>query len=249
MYGYIYKTTDLTNGKIYIGKRVSHKFIPSYLGSGVDIKDAIQQKGRENFIVEFLIPCFSKKELCAEERFLISYFDARNPNIGYNRALGGEGIGLSGEDHPMYGKYGSLHPNYGKHYNVGEDNYWSSHTHPMKGKKLSEDTRAKMSLAQLGNSHALGYTQTPGHRSKISESLKSNHGDVSGSNNKAFYKKVPITNGQENKLIDQSDYDYYIQNGWTKGRIIHRICTNCGEEFTCRGGRPKLCNKCKEVII
>lgn len=35
MYGYIYKTTNLINGKIYIGQKKSEKFLGiNYLGSG-----------------------------------------------------------------------------------------------------------------------------------------------------------------------------------------------------------------------
>lgn len=41
MYGYIYKTTDLTNGLIYVGQKHSDHFIPEYPGSGSKIKQAI----------------------------------------------------------------------------------------------------------------------------------------------------------------------------------------------------------------
>jgi hypothetical protein len=40
MTGYIYKTTNLKNGKIYVGQR-SRIFNPKYLGSGMLIKRAI----------------------------------------------------------------------------------------------------------------------------------------------------------------------------------------------------------------
>lgn len=39
MYGYIYKTTNLINGKIYIGQHKANKFLgQSYLGSGKRFK-------------------------------------------------------------------------------------------------------------------------------------------------------------------------------------------------------------------
>ena len=34
MYGYIYETTNLINGKKYIGKKASTKFLEDYYGSG-----------------------------------------------------------------------------------------------------------------------------------------------------------------------------------------------------------------------
>jgi hypothetical protein len=47
---YIYKTTNLINGKIYIGKR-SHENPEKdrYLGSGRVLIQAIKKYGRENF--------------------------------------------------------------------------------------------------------------------------------------------------------------------------------------------------------
>ena len=51
MFGYIYKTTNLINGKIYVGK---HKgaFTEKYLGSGVHLKRAVKIYGKECFSVE-----------------------------------------------------------------------------------------------------------------------------------------------------------------------------------------------------
>ena len=46
----IYKTTNLVNGKIYIGKDKNNN--PSYLGSGKILKLAIKKYGKENFTKE-----------------------------------------------------------------------------------------------------------------------------------------------------------------------------------------------------
>lgn len=43
MYGYIYLTTFLPTGKIYVGKRVKSKFDKNYVGSGVKIKNLIRK--------------------------------------------------------------------------------------------------------------------------------------------------------------------------------------------------------------
>ena len=52
--GYIYKTSNLINNKIYIGKRQKSKFDKYYLGSGKKLKSAIQHYGKENFKCEVI---------------------------------------------------------------------------------------------------------------------------------------------------------------------------------------------------
>jgi len=44
-FGYIYKTTNMINGKIYIGQHKSNNFDLNYIGSGINIKRAIKKFG------------------------------------------------------------------------------------------------------------------------------------------------------------------------------------------------------------
>lgn len=92
MYGYIYKTTNLINGKIYIGKKVSNIFLDvNYLGSGKYIRRAINKYGTENFLVEMLETCDSNSNLNKAEKFWIKHFRETYSNNMYNIADGGEG--------------------------------------------------------------------------------------------------------------------------------------------------------------
>ena len=69
MYGYIYRTNNLINGKMYIGKKVSTKFLAEkYLGSGKLLKKAVNKYGKENFKVELLAEAKNKDELIALEK-------------------------------------------------------------------------------------------------------------------------------------------------------------------------------------
>lgn len=90
MYHFIYKTTNLINGKFYLGKRSTKNLDDGYLGSGNSIKLAITKYGKENFKREIL--CYTEtKELNAElEALLIDESMTANP-MCYNIALGGQG--------------------------------------------------------------------------------------------------------------------------------------------------------------
>jgi group I intron endonuclease len=96
----IYKTTNLLNGKIYVGKKEHDT--PSYLGSGYILKKAIEKHGKENFKKEILQECYSSEELEIAERYWIKELDATNPEKGYNIAEGGNGgntyVGKSEEE-------------------------------------------------------------------------------------------------------------------------------------------------------
>ena len=92
MFGYIYKTTNLINNKIYVGQKKSREFLGNkYLGSGLYLKRAIKKYGKENFSVVMLVACNSKEELDINERYWISYFNSADTKIGYNLTEGGEG--------------------------------------------------------------------------------------------------------------------------------------------------------------
>ena len=61
MYGYIYKTTNIVNGKIYIGQKKSKIFLSNkYLGSGKRLHEAIQKYGKDNFKVELIEEIFDE---------------------------------------------------------------------------------------------------------------------------------------------------------------------------------------------
>jgi group I intron endonuclease len=87
---YIYKTTNLINNKIYIGKS-SKEFNPNYFGSGSMLKSSIKKYGKENFSNEILETCLNLKELDNREIFWISEYNSIDPKIGYNISKGGSG--------------------------------------------------------------------------------------------------------------------------------------------------------------
>lgn len=85
----IYKTTNLVNGKIYIGQD-SHNN-PNYLGSGLSIRRAILKYGKENFIKEVLEENIESKEKI-DEREIYWIDKLQSMKNGYNLTKGGGGI-------------------------------------------------------------------------------------------------------------------------------------------------------------
>lgn len=86
----IYKTTNLVNGKIYVGKDKHNN--PNYLGSGKRFNDAVKCYGKENFKKEILEYCNSYEHMSEREIYWIEKLDSLHVNgKGYNLTKGGEG--------------------------------------------------------------------------------------------------------------------------------------------------------------
>ena len=90
MYGYIYLTTNLINGKKYIGQHKASKISESYKGSGKLIRSAFKKYGKSNFSTVILRECSSIEEMNESERFYIKLYDAVNSEDFYNILPGGQ---------------------------------------------------------------------------------------------------------------------------------------------------------------
>lgn len=88
-YGYVYKTTNKINNKIYIGKHEKSSYDPSYFGSGKILEQAIKKYGKENFLNEVIAFYDTKDELDAAEKYYINHYN--NIYETYNIASGGDG--------------------------------------------------------------------------------------------------------------------------------------------------------------
>ena len=91
MYGYIYKTTNLVNGKIYIGQHKSQVFDKEYHGSGKLIRRAFEKYGIDNFKTELLKWCETRSDINKYEKIYIHIYHSNDLEIGYNISEGGDG--------------------------------------------------------------------------------------------------------------------------------------------------------------
>lgn len=118
----IYKTTNLVNGKIYIGKDKNNN--PSYLGSGNILKLAIKKYGKENFTKETIEECLTEEIWLLREKYWIKHFDSIN--TGYNIAEGGQG-GDTISNNPNRDTIANNHSK------------WMVENNPTRGRKKSDD--------------------------------------------------------------------------------------------------------------
>jgi hypothetical protein len=93
-------TTNLLNGKIYIGQKKSKKFLPNYYGSGKALLNAVKKYGKENFKIKIIHTCYKIKCLNKWEIYYIKIYDSTDKKIGYNIAKGGNlgALGLIASD-------------------------------------------------------------------------------------------------------------------------------------------------------
>ncbi|WP_335871264.1 GIY-YIG nuclease family protein [Bacillus sp. 2205SS5-2] len=88
-FGFIYLTTNLLNGMKYVGKHSRND--DTYLGSGVRLKEAIEEQGEENFEREIIAYAYSAVQLNELEKMYIDTFHAVDDPSFYNLAPGGDG--------------------------------------------------------------------------------------------------------------------------------------------------------------
>lgn len=167
---YIYLTTNLINGKQYVGK-CQRDIIKSkyYIGSGVVLRDAVKKYGKENFKKEVLDTDININNICEREIFWIKEIGCKAPN-GYNLTDGGDGLlNVTDEVKKKLSEkrkllVGELHSNFGMKYSdetkrrmreaqLGKKSspeHCLNMSKALKGLKRSEETRKNMSEGQMG---------------------------------------------------------------------------------------------------
>jgi group I intron endonuclease len=65
-YHYLYKTTNLKNGKFYVGMHSTDNLYDGYLGSGMYLRRSIRKYGKDNFKLEIL-EFFGTREILIEQ--------------------------------------------------------------------------------------------------------------------------------------------------------------------------------------
>jgi group I intron endonuclease len=157
----LYQTTNLINGKLYIGvhKVVNTALSKRYLGSGDRIKAAIKKYGRENFVRKTLVEFKCFEDAYAEEAKVVTKEFVKRLDT-YNICLGGKGgVNLTEEMKNKISKANSGKIRSVEHSaKLSAANKGRTHSEEAKvkisiagkGRIKSEETRAKLSAANKG---------------------------------------------------------------------------------------------------
>lgn len=224
MYGYVYKTTDLFNNKIYVGQHKATEFDENYYGSGIIIKELLNKYGTQRFNCEILEWCKSQEELNHKEIFWINKLNCLNESVGYNIATGGA-FGDSGYHLGMLGKSQS------------EKQKCAARNYQLNNPKTTQ-MKEKMHKAMLGNTNAKhgkgmkyihkGYDVQRRVREElvpqyISEGWELGKCQRVRDNLSTAYKYkyqngTYVSKGVIAKFVDNSELQTYLNTGWKLGK-------------------------------
>jgi len=167
IYHIIYKTTNIINGKWYIGVHSTDDLNDGYLGSGVRLLQSVSKYGEENFTREILYFFDTREAAFNKEKEIITE-DIVNDRQSYNMCIGGNGgvgklIPTDETRHKMSETRKKLPPpGLGKKYKPASEErkqkmreyMLANPTKGMLDKTQSEETRKRMSKAAKTRPHA-----------------------------------------------------------------------------------------------
>lgn len=210
-YNYIYKTTNLKNGKFYVGMHSTDNLNDGYLGSGLRLRRSIRRNGIENFKIEYLEFFDSRVDLIDREKELVNEDLLKDP-MCINLKPGGTG-GFSNDIHRSKFFNTALMDNLDK--KRSKKGALITHSKRKNDADFDKKWRESISNATKGNQNWLGKTHSDETKRKIGEANKIKQ---SGSANSQFGSQW-ITNGEQNKKIKMMGI---VPTGWKLGRTSNK---------------------------
>lgn len=216
----IYQTTNIINGKIYVGKHRTRNIDDGYLGSGKLLQRAITKYGVENFNRQILFVFDNEEEMNTKERELVTESFCKRSDV-YNICEGGKG--------------GWSYVNRSGLNNAGKDKAAINEklSNLLKGKPnpaFAERTRQRHKDGLVNYATRVGQTLSAEHRQAISEAGKRR----TGINNSQFGTKW-MNNGLRDVKVKKEDIEAYLAKGFSFGKIKlcieFLICAQCGSEY------------------
>lgn len=206
MYYYtIYKITNKLDGKFYIGKHKTKELDDGYMGSGKLIRRAVKTHGIENFKKEILYIFDNEVEMNEAEKKLVILCEE-----SYNLCPGGEG------------GWGYVNEREDLSFLRKEQRKKEFEENPIieKERMVSLSRKAHLTLkTNYPEGIWKGRTHSQETKKQMSEKAKKRVGSRNSQ-----YGTCWVTNGEKTFKIAKEKLDYYLNLGYTNGRIT-RIAT------------------------
>jgi hypothetical protein len=207
-YHFLYKTTNLINGKYYYGMHSTYKLNDGYLGSGKILRYSILKYGKENFSIKIIEFLSSREDLINAEINLITEEMLIDNNLCMNLKKGGMG-GIISNEHQIKMKEGAS-----KWMNsLWKDEEW------VKKFKSGVSNRNKEQYENGVRQKVYFYDWTG---KNLSDETKRKIGEKNSLNQKgeknSQFGTCWITREGLNKKIKKEDLEIYLSEGWVKGR-------------------------------
>jgi len=189
-FNFVYVTTNLINGKQYIGDHSTNKIDDGYLGSGRPyFQNALNEYGKKNFKREILKHFETKEKAFNAQEKYIKKFNTLAPN-GYNISpKGGHKFkGSMSEETKL--KIGEKNKIKLKGKKRSEESK-QKQSNTLKGHKISTETRQK--IGEANKISLKGYKQTKEHKEKSAKTRTGIH--------KSEETKLKISNTESGKYV------------------------------------------------
>ena len=213
VYYIIYKITNRTNGKIYIGSHKTRNLNDGYMGSGNLIAKAIKKYGIEHFTKEYMFFLDASDEMYEKEREIVNESFILRSDV-YNLKLGGKG----GSDwkHINDNELARKEKNKKAALAMNKTNWSNPEWIARKKKNCSESFKQ---LHKEGKLKPFDWTGRK-HRKETIEKMKKSHAGKHDGRLNSQYGKVWIYNLKEkmSMKIDKNELDSFLNKGWKKGR-------------------------------
>lgn len=200
---YVYKVTNSSNGKFYIGKTndlqkrwYNHVYCALVDKESTHFYNAIRKYGAKSFLIETIVECDTEDLALEQEIYWIATLKSNCRDIGYNITNGGDGA--SGLKHTEETKKKIADAHFGK---ICSEETKKRMSEAHRGQTVSQEVREKISKANSGENNGMyGRTITEETRKILSEFQSSR-------------ERKPLTEGhkQRNKeAADNQDHSFRI---------------------------------------
>jgi len=201
-YHFIYKTTNLLNGKYYIGMHSTDNLDDGYLGSGVRLRYSVNKYGRENHLREILEFVNNRIDLRKREEEIVNLNEIAKKEC-MNLRVGGE--------------WGSIDIRYEKQSSWLKSK-WNEKEYRDKITRLSrERMRQHHKNGKIKYDTFTGMIHSNETKKKMSDAKI---GTGTGENNSQF-GTCWITKDGINKKIKKEELEGFLSSGWIKGRKMN----------------------------